>query len=125
MKFNLHLQNRGERLSIIALIFIGVCLVLLSIRSVDETYESASRLSWMQSTERDLRSQNERYYNDVYDRYSKINRDLTNYQRLTNKRIESANQRLEEIKERIKELESEVGSLEECTGENDETVSEE
>lgn len=125
MKFNLHLQNRGERLSIIALIFIGVCLVLLSIRSVDDTYESASRLSWMQSTERDLRRQNERYYSDVYDRYSRIDRDLTNYQRLTNERMNSANQRLKELEERIEELESEVGSLEECTGENDETVSDE
>lgn len=109
MKFNLY--NRGERLSIIALIFLGVSLVLLSVRSVDDTYESAVRVSWMQSTERQLRQENERYYNDVYDRYSRMSRDLTNYQRSTNERIESANKRIEKLKKRIEDLENYVNRV--------------
>lgn len=51
----------------------------------------------MQSTEERLRQQNDNYYNEIYDRYSRIHRDLNDYQYMTNRRLESLESRVNRI----------------------------
>lgn len=99
-------KRKIERLTIISLIFIGVCLLILSVGSFDKTKDTSSRMLWEQTTERQLQEQNEVYYNRIYERYSRMERDLTTYQSITNSRIES-------LSERVSKLEEELGVLEE------------
>lgn len=56
---------------------------------------------------------NERYYNEVYDRYSRMSRDLTNYQRVTNKRIDTLSRRIEELKKEVAMIEDYVEQVKE------------
>ena len=110
MRISLH--KKGERLSIIALLFIGISLIIFSIRSVDNTYESASRMTWQQSTEQQLQQQNESYYNEFYDRYSRITNDLTNYQLNTNRRLDSLESRVEQLEKRVQRIYQNVEVIE-------------
>lgn len=63
------------------------------------TQNSFDSMLWRQSIKSQLQEQNEHYYNEIYDRYSQMHRDLNNYQSNTNQRLNS--------------LENRVGSLEE------------
>lgn len=72
---------------------------------------------WLQSTERQLKNQNESYYNELYDRYSRVHRDLNNYQSNTQIRLRRLENRISSIEDAVEDMERHTNSLEEC-GEN-------
>lgn len=101
-------KRQIERLAIITLIFIGVSLLILSVGSFDKTKDTSSRMLWEQTTEKQLKEQNEVYYNRIYERYSRMERDLTTYQTTTNRRIEYLSERVLKLEEELEELEERI-----------------
>lgn len=67
----------------------------------EDAGESTDTSLWLQSVEQQLEEQNNNYYNELYDRYSRIHRDLNDYQYITNKRLESLENRVNQIEQNI------------------------
>lgn len=105
------LKRKTERIITFALVFVGVCLVILSIRSFDFTKTASERVLWEQSTERKLEDQNKNYYNSLYGRYERIERDLGTYQSGVSDRVKSLSDRIDDLEETVGDLENRVGKL--------------
>lgn len=105
------LKKKGERFVTIILMFLGISLVILSINSYTKTDDSSNRMLWEQSTERQLQDAIDSYSMRIYERYSRMERDLTNYQTTTNKRIVSLYLRIERLEEYVSELEDRVKGI--------------
>lgn len=69
----------------------------------EDSSNNASTHIWLQSAENRLEEQNEQYYNELYERYSRIHRDLNDYQYQTNKRLEWLENRITTMEKSIKE----------------------
>lgn len=67
----------------------------------EKSQDSLETGLWLQSTEQQLKNQNESYYNDLYDRYSRIHRDLNDYQHQTNQRLQSLENRVDRLEKSI------------------------
>lgn len=83
---------------ILLLVFITVLVVVIV---WTDSEDSLDRGLWLQSTEQQLKEQNEQYYNELYDRYSKLQRDLIDYQKNTNNRIDILESRIESLESRF------------------------
>ena len=105
------LKKKGERFVTLVLIFLGISLIILSMNSYTNTDESSDRMLWEQSTERQLQDAVDTYSTRIYERYARMERDLTNYQTTTNKRIDSLYLRLERLEEYVSELENRVEGI--------------
>lgn len=88
--------------------FMVVCIVItmltlfgsILIYTSSSLVKSRSSLDNMvnqQAVERKLQEQNERYYNDLYERYETAIRNLDDYQTDTNNQVEHLRERLERI----------------------------
>lgn len=88
-------------LIVIVTLSLGASLLVFIYHTGSNSYDSFERSLWLQSTEQQLKNQNEDYYNSLYDRYSRLHRDLNDYQY-------QANQRLTSLENRIKALEENV-----------------
>lgn len=78
-----------------------MCLVFFVYNTWDNSSKAIDTNLWLQSTERQLKNQNEEYYNELYDRYSRIHRDLNDYQYQTNRRLTSLENRIDRIEESV------------------------
>ena len=105
------LKKEGERFVTLVLIFLGISLIILSVNSYTITDNSSDRMLWEQSTERQLQDTVDSYSTRIYERYARMERDLTNYQTTTNKRIDSLYLRLKRLEEAVSELEDRVGGI--------------
>lgn len=105
------LKRKGERFITLILIFLGISLIILSMNSYNRTDISSDRMLWEQSTERQLQEQVESYSDHLYERYSRIERDLTNYQTTTNERLDFLYERLNRLESIVSELESRVDNI--------------
>ena len=105
------LKKKGERFVTLILIFLGTSLIILSINSYTNTDDSSDRMLWEQSTERQLQDTVDSYSERIYERYARMERDLTNYQITTNNRIDSLHIRLERLEEYISEIEGRVEGI--------------
>lgn len=95
------LKHFGRDCVIFLTTTVGVFLVVFLYTTWKESSYSIDTSLWLQSAERRLEDQNERYYNELYDRYSRVHRDLNDYQYLTNQRLESLEGRLRNIENSI------------------------
>lgn len=105
------LKKKGERFITLILILLGISLVILSINSYTKTDESSVRMLWELSTERQLQDAVDTYSIRIHERYARMERDLTNYQSTTNKRIVSLYLRIERLEEYVSELEDRVEGI--------------
>lgn len=88
------IKNLGRCCSVISVIILGMSMFALAYITWEKSQNTLETSLWLQSTEQQLKNQNEDYYNDLYDRYSRIHRDLNDYQYQTNKRLESLENRV-------------------------------
>jgi len=55
--------------------------------------------------EQQLQNTTEQYFNELYDRYSVLNRDMVEFQYNNNERYSMLERRIENLEERVRELE--------------------
>lgn len=97
------LRHLGRGCVRLVVMFAGMGLMFFLYITWEESSDSVNTNLWLQSTEKRLEEQNDRYYNELYDRYSRIHRDLNDYQYQTNKRLESLENRIDSLEKSVKQ----------------------
>lgn len=90
-------------LIILALIFTTLCIYFLmwGYSQSNNTQDTVNNVLWKQVTEKQLKQLTEDNFNNMYDKYNSINRDLQDYQYSTGKRIESLESRVGRLENQI------------------------
>jgi len=90
--------------TVLAALIITLCAltIMWSGSEFMTTNKSVNNMLWRQATEKQLQDQSDRYKDELYDRYSKINKNLNEYQYITGKRIESLENRVKILEENSK-----------------------
>ncbi len=86
---------------IILVISLGASVTVFTYQVWDSSNVSYDRSLWLQSTEQQLKNQNEEYYNNLYERYSRIQRDLNDYQHSMQDRLDTLEKRIENLESRL------------------------
>ena len=95
--------------TLIAALAFTVCGVILMF-TFSVLYNSRQSLEGMiqqENIQRSLQQQNEEYYNEIYSRYDQIINDLTDYQKLSNGRLDRLETEVEKLKQQVTELQKE------------------
>ena len=95
--------------TLIAALSFTVCGVILMF-TFSVLYNSRQSLEGMiqqENIQRSLQQQNEEYYNEIYSRYDQIINDLTDYQKLSNGRLDRLETEVEKLKQQVTELQKE------------------
>ena len=93
----------------VAALAFTVCGVILMF-TFSVLYNSRQSLEGMiqqENIQRSLQQQNEEYYNEIYSRYDQIINDLTDYQKLSNGRLDRLETEVEKLKQQVTELQKE------------------
>lgn len=86
---------------VVIVISLGASVTVFTYQVWDGSNVSYDRSLWLQSTEQQLKNQNEEYYTNLYDRYSRIQRDLNDYQYFMQGRLETLEKRIENLEEQV------------------------
>lgn len=80
--------------SIIIITALSLSVLIYTFDSIYSTKRTTNDLLWKQSVQQQLKERTEEYQNEIYNRYSRLERDLNNYQYNTNKRLDHLEDRL-------------------------------
>lgn len=95
------LKKLLREIILIAIFMCGVSLAVFTYTVWNNSGDALERGLWLQSTEQQLKEQNDEYYNELYNRYSKIQRDMIDYQKSTNNRMDILEKRIESLEKRL------------------------
>lgn len=87
------------------LVSVSVSVIIITYSVYMDTSNSLNTGLWLQSVEQQLQNTTEQYFNELYDRYSVLNRDMVEFQYNNNERYSMLERRIENLEERVRELE--------------------
>lgn len=90
----------------IIIVSASISTVAFMIINYNDSNKALNTKLWLQSAEQQLELQNDKYYNELYERYSRIHRDLNDYQYNTNTRLSSLESRVNALEGRVRDLEN-------------------
>lgn len=80
--------------SLIIITALSLSILVYTFDSIYSTKEKTNNILWKQSVEQQLKERTEHYQNEIYDRYSTLERRMNNYQYNTNERLDHLEDRL-------------------------------
>lgn len=72
-------------------------IIFYAVQSSISSHNAVNNALWRNSVEKRLEETSEQYYDEVYDRFSAMHRDLNTYQYNANERMRSLDNRIENL----------------------------
>lgn len=92
-----------------AILFTLCALVLMWGFSITMSSEdSVNQMLWRQSVEKKIEDAQATFQNQIYDRYSRLDRNLNDYQYIIGKRVESLENRVKNLEKTIQSSQSQI-----------------